>query len=200
MNYPVLNSASEVFDTSKFNSHQTELAVQNGDTIYQHHNSNSYYEKNRAGEEIKYFYKRGNTKDSPIIGYDYSADPIFGIYKEFTSNGLLQVKGIYCWFGFNVGLWFYYDQMGRLSKTIDYDKGYVFGTDSIFNFCKTHSISLEKKKDGYATAIRKRTMPTGKLIWTVSYASEDGFKIVTLTLDASNGEVLKSNTSAKPLN
>ncbi|MHB8207951.1 hypothetical protein [Mucilaginibacter sp.] len=141
-------------------------------------------------------------KDSKIIGEDYSTDPIFGIYKEFSNDGIIRTKGMECFYGFIFGNWFYYDEKGRLIKTVNNDEGYEFGIEDVFFFCQKNSIPLETNREKIDDSLRpikilKQRMPDGKLIWIISYA--DGVSIKTYWLNGKNGKIIKTFLNPMPV-
>ncbi len=196
LNYPTLTNETELFDISTFGENKTEVSTINGDTIYHHYNQQSYEEVDNKRNLLKSFSR--SSDDGTISGYDYSVNPILGIYKEFFSNGQIKVKGVFCYYGFRVGKWLYYNNEGLLTDTIDYDLCYTFNTDDIINFCKENKVPLEKVTFGHRTSIYKKKTPDGKCVWVIRYPRQDIFYYITLQIDASNGTILKTERSPFP--
>ena len=172
-----------------------KIIIKNHDTIYCHYDTLYYDEVDKRGNELRDFHRY---KDE-ISGYDYSSNPIFGIYKEFYPNGNIKLKGLYCCFGFNIGQWFNYDNNGKLIKTINNDLGYTFNTDSLINFCKKNAIPLKKVEWGFGTYIHKRVSKKGKLVWVIQYPDFNSQQYITLSLDAKKGKVLNTTYSVFPI-
>ena len=62
------------------------------------------------------YYQDGSLKE---IG-TYVNNLVEGPISKFYPNGTLKAKGTYKHWKIKVGKWFYYDETGKLSKTIDY--------------------------------------------------------------------------------
>jgi hypothetical protein len=196
MNYPTLTKETEIFDTSNFGKHTDRITIVGRDTIYHHYDLQSYSENNSKGNNLKYF-SRALGGNGTISGYDYSVNPILGVYKEFFPGGNIKIKGVFCWYGFKTGRWFYFNEKGVLKNVIDYDLTYKFNTDSIMDFCNRKKIPLEKKSFGYRTSIYKKLLD-GKYIWIINYPHLDKSYYTTLQLDAKNGKVIKTGQMPFP--
>lgn len=102
----------------------------------------SNYEVNDHNHNRVAYYTKSS--DGSYSGYDYSQNPLIGIYREFYPNGNIKTKGLVCWFGFNIGLWYYFNESGNVINTIDYDDGFDFSYEQVFKFCEENKISLQK--------------------------------------------------------
>ncbi|RYE13284.1 MAG: hypothetical protein EOP45_21430 [Sphingobacteriaceae bacterium] len=194
--YPVLTSKAEHFDMSAFDKRKTEVSITRRDTVYQHYDQQSYYEEDTKRNLLKSF---SRSSDSGIIdGYDYSVNPVIGIYKEFFPDGQIRLKGMFCYYGFRMGKWFSYNQEGLLTGTTDYDSCYAFTTKDILSFCKKNRIPLKKVMFGHRTSIYKKKTPDGNCIWVIRYPRQDIFYYFTVVIDASNGKVLSTTRSPFP--
>lgn len=168
----------------------------NKDTIYQLFRQDVYIEEDLQKNVIKSF-SRSMNGDGTISGYDYSANPILGVYKQFYPNGNIMEKGGFCWFGFKMGQWFYFDQQGSITKTVDTDAGYDFNYRSLFNYCEKNNIPLYKATSGHRTSIYKK-MVDGKKVWAIRYPRVDDFVYITILLDGSKGTLIKSEQAPFP--
>jgi uncharacterized membrane protein YkoI len=193
--YPELTNNFEKFDTSVFHV-KTYTKINNGDTLYRSYDTQTFFEMNN-GKEIIYF-SRGNNDDS-ISGYDYSFNPLIGIHKEYYPGGNIKLKGIYCWFGFNIGIWFQYDTNGKLIDSVDYDHNYPFGAERVLAFCIANNIPLEKAATGPRTIIRRTKNINGDFVWSIEYQQTGTGQYISLSLDAKNGKVLRTGTRMIPI-
>jgi len=198
---PQIDSNTEVFDTSVFQERPSVKTIMGDRTIIKYFRSDEYEEEyeNDGSELFYYHFFKG--LDPKIVGDDYSVNPIFSLHKEFNDKGIIQVKGIQCWYGFKLGIWYYYDSAGKLINSINEDAGYKFRVEDVFNYCEKKSIRLQKNRkiiDGSApTHIAKYKSANGKPIWIISY--QEGVVIKTLWLNAKNGRLLKTIESPMPV-
>jgi hypothetical protein len=74
-------------------------------------------------------------------------DSYFQIVKTFYKNGNIKTKGLE--FNtinlgtFSKGIWYQFDEQGKLIKEIDYDKDFTFGFNDVVAFCTKENISLK---------------------------------------------------------
>jgi hypothetical protein len=137
--------------------------------------------------------------DDSISGYDYSSNPLIGIHKEYYPGGNIKLKGVYCWFGFNIGIWFQYDSNGKLIDSVDYDHNYPFGAERVLAFCIANNIPLEKAVTGPRTIIRRTKNINGDFVWSIEYPQTSTGQYISLSLDAKNGKVLRTGTRMIPI-
>ena len=90
--------------------------------------------KNKIGEEIIY-YSKSKDKYSGFSGYDYSENPIMGVFRDFYPNNKIKTKGVFCKFGFKIGKWYNYDEKGHLVSQEDNDRGFDFTYNDVFEYC-----------------------------------------------------------------
>lgn len=210
MEIPKIDSSLEVFEKNKFSkTMKVEKVVKKAEdvkgqkkikdkdfvTVYITSKSDSYVERDSTGKLIKFF-SSGLGGNNEISGYDYSQNPIIGIYKEFYENGNIKTKGVYCWFGFKIGKWYNYDVNGNIIKVEDTDKGFSFSTNDIFLFAENRKISLEKKDGGKRTEILKYTDSENKSYWFIQYPDYEKIKYINIQIDGNNGKVV--NTKELP--
>ncbi|MBF4472725.1 MULTISPECIES: hypothetical protein [Flavobacterium] len=126
-----------------------------GKTIYVNIGKNEYVENDSLHFCLIRYTKSDDSK-STFSGYDFSINPIVGIYKEFHENGNIKLKGIYCFLGFKIGNWYKYDENGELINVENFDRDYKFGYKKVFSFCLINKISLQRiNNDKSVSQIRK---------------------------------------------
>lgn len=148
------------------------------------------YEVRDSNDEVLILYSKGLEKESFFSGYDYSLNPIIGLYKEFYPNNSIKVKGVYCWFGFKIGKWYSYSEDGDLISTDDFDDGFNYSVDQIFQFCKNNDIPLEKKMDGFRTEISKYISQDQKYYWYIQYPDNEKECYINIQIDGFDGKVI----------
>ncbi|WP_326981328.1 hypothetical protein VUJ46_13795 [Chryseobacterium sp. MYb264] len=142
--------------------------------------------------------KISSFQDFQSPGYrerNYSLDSFFKINKFFFNNGNIEKKGALFNIGSQVGIWYYFDEAGRLIKEENTDEGYAFTPEDIIKYCKKNNIELSKgyhERDGYQTSVYKNELD-GKKVWLISYLASlnKQEKEVKLTLDGQTGKVIK---------
>ncbi|PTX62347.1 hypothetical protein C8N46_103447 [Kordia periserrulae] len=176
MEIPKTNNKVEKIDLNLFSKKQESfLSVnkkyKNIDTVYVNKRSSSYSEHDANRNTLVYY--SGNLKKDGTVenisGYDYSINPIFPVYKSFHNNGNIKTKGVVCWFGFDIGVWYHFDENGNVIKTIDYDEGFDFTYQQVFEFCEERGIPLVKKNKGNRTKIWKQVISDDKYYWHIEY-------------------------------
>lgn len=95
IDYPKVTAASERFDISNLNKNDIKTNLVNKDTIYQIFRQDAYIEETPQKNVIKSFF-RLTGGDGTIAGYDYSGNPILGLYKKFYRDGSIMEKGGFC--------------------------------------------------------------------------------------------------------
>lgn len=113
--------------------------------------------------------------DGSYSGLDYTQNPVMGISREFYPNGSIKSKGIICWFGFNLGFWYYFDEDGKIIKTINHDEGFNFTYEQIFRFCEERNIPLDKKYSGFRTKIWKQIISNSVKYWHIEFPIIENF-------------------------
>ncbi|WP_326982454.1 hypothetical protein VUJ46_20080 [Chryseobacterium sp. MYb264] len=130
-----------------------------------------------------------------FIERQYNANSIFKKNIFFYKNGYIKKKGILFSEGSQIGIWYYFDESGKLIKEEDTDSGYLFKPEDIIKYCKKNNIELSKgyhERDGYQTSIYKNEVD-GKKVWLISYINSlnKQDKEIKLTLDGQTGKVVK---------
>lgn len=200
MSIPVINDKSEVLNIHEFSDYnglnKNKLKI---DSPYYVTSREDLLEVNNEKRETIISYSKSYNTDI-FSGHDYSINPVIGIYKEFYSNKILKTKGLVCWFGFKIGLWYKYNEEGVLISTEDFDKGYDFTYDKVFLYCRDHNIPLEKKSSGNSTLITKSLSNDGSLyLWGISYPDYNKKIEKTLKLNAKDGSLTEEFERPLPL-
>jgi hypothetical protein len=198
---PEISSKYEFFDKKLFSSILSNQQRTTDSTIvYISSNEYSYQEKDSFRNTLQYYSSGagGDGGDGEISGFDYSVNKIVGIYKEFYASGGIKTKGIYCWFGFKIGLWYYYDTEGNVTTIENCDKGFSFTTDDVFLYCMNNNISLEKIETGPRTTISKYTDSENKSYWYIHYPDTEKPIYINIQIDAITGHVINKTEHPFP--
>ncbi len=130
------------------------------------------------------------------VGYSelsYIDNSIFIIIKNFFPNGNIEIKGLEFNNGSEYGIWYEFDEKGKLIKETNTDVGYDFGWDKILEYCNKNNIILEKgypKQGGIKTEIYKND-DDGNKVWEISYYDYKKEQYLGVTLDGKTGKLLK---------
>ncbi|WP_267403387.1 MULTISPECIES: hypothetical protein [unclassified Chryseobacterium] len=163
----------ERFDVSRFNknsSDKTYLITSNTGIILQDDQSPGYRERS------------------------YKASSYFKVYKFFYNNGNIEKKGLLFNEGSQIGVWYYFDESGKLIKEENTDEGYDFKPEDVIKYCEIHKIKLPKgyQDSGYQTSVQKRELD-GKKVWAISYSTtvEREDFIEEIILDGKTGKLIR---------
>ncbi len=198
LNLPAIDAGTEQFNFKLFDSnyvHQPPDTAKQTGLIGPGMGS---YEAYDSSGRIRIQYSQGLGGNGDITGYDFSINPLIGIYKEFDKNGNIKMKGLYCWFNFKIGTWYYYNKDGKLTDTKNFDDGYNCGYAEVFDFCIRNDISLERKAYGYRTTITKYRSPQNKLYWNIQYPSTQKPVYTVIQLNGKTGEVVSTRDIPLP--
>lgn len=144
--------------------------------------------------------------ESYPLEYIYYDNSPFEIRKTFYPNGNIKEKGLYILQG-NVykGMWYYFDENGKLTHTIDNDKPYKFTWEDIAKFMVDNNIPiLLGYKDKFGSTDVNRASPllfpessvteaaltTEKPVWSMTWKGETFNQYYSVTLDGENGKML----------
>jgi hypothetical protein len=124
-------------------------------------------------------------------------DSYFTLTKGYYTNNNIHGKGLYfnlSWGGFQKGIWYEFDEQGKLIKEIDYDKFYKFTFEDILKFCEREKIKISKGpvlySTGFHTAILREYSPiSNQATWTIEWLKETD-TIQTIKIDGTTGQVL----------
>ena len=157
-------------------------------------------------EKVNHLYQSEFLQDGTYIemlksnsGNVYRETPkesYFTITKGYYTNGNIHGKGLFfnlSWSGFQKGIWYEFDESGKLIKEIDYDKPYDFTFEDILKFCEREKIPLQKgpilQSTGYHTVI-KRDYNAHNSWWIIERLKQSDI-IEVITLDGDSGKILK---------
>ncbi|KAF2515036.1 hypothetical protein EYY60_02980 [Flavobacterium zhairuonense] len=193
-----INNSVEKFEISDLPDEIGANKKNKNEVIYITKTDNSYSARDKDGKTLLYYSKSAQI-GSAFSGYDYSENPLIGLYKEFYPNNSIKTKGVYCWFGFKIGKWYNYDENGDLVSTEDFDNGFKYNVNQVFSYCQKNGISLEKKESGYKTTISKYKSNTdNKNYWIIRYPNYDKQVYINFEMDGINGNVVKKVESPFP--
>lgn len=149
-------------------------------------------------------------QDKQSKGYlqgEYINSSFFKLNKFFYSDGNIESKGLLFNEGSPIGIWYYFDESGKLVKEENTDEGYGFTPEKVVRYCEKNKIELPKgyHESGFYTQVRKETF-NGKKVWVIKYQdpakpaytnySKNGYEyeivlFETVILDGQTGKVLK---------
>ncbi|WFB67220.1 hypothetical protein [Chryseobacterium sp. WX] len=128
-------------------------------------------------------------------------DSYFMISKSYYISGNIKDKGIM----FNVpwgapfqkGIWYGFDENGKLIKEIDCDKPYKYTFEDILKFCEKEAIPITKgpvlKSTGFHTIISRR-IENEKPIWEIEWLKKSN-RVENIILDGISGKVISRRES-----
>lgn len=136
----------------------------------------------------------------------YSNNAVFMLNKFFFDNGNIEKKGYMFNKGSQIGIWYYFDESGKLIKEENKDEGYDFKPEDVVKYCENHKIKLTKgyHESGFQSSIVKEERQ-GRKVWVIKYQdptkqtydnySKDGYEIEvalheTIILDGKTGKLL----------
>ncbi|MFD0992387.1 hypothetical protein [Tenacibaculum geojense] len=169
---PEVTKEFETFDINKFNKQKI-----NGQVII------------NTDDELQMFidYANGYNKTTYIVNSSFS------VVKNFYLNGNIEIKGVRFNNGSEYGIWYEFNEEGKLIKEINMDQGYIFGWDKVLEYCENNSIILDRgypKKGGIKTEIFKNE-EEGNKVWNITYYNYKKEQYLSLTLDGITGELTK---------
>jgi len=74
----------------------------------------------------------------------YHPNSYFSLFRQFRLDGTLVRKGLSYVQGFQKGVWYYFDEAGRLTKEVNYDEPFKFTFEDVLMFCEKQNIRVEK--------------------------------------------------------
>lgn len=134
-------------------------------------------------------------------GCSYSVvpkDSYFGLKKIYYTNGKIKEKGLgFIYDGFKKGTWYYFDEKGNLTDSIDHDKPFKFTFEDVLTFAEKEGIIFMKSPIDieYYTPlvpelIRHYDHAINKGFWQITWFNRELEKVEEIQLDAETGEVL----------
>jgi YD repeat-containing protein len=147
----------------------------------------------------------------------YYPDSYFCELKIYYANGNIKEKGLAYVQGFQKGIWYEFDESGKLIRETDYDKPFKFTFEDIVKFCEKNNIKLAKgynkttfdnNKEWYESLLLadiRRSIFEGMCKWEIIYAKEEpksqyGHVRETITLDGETGKAISIEQQDYELN
>ncbi len=136
------------------------------------------------------YFLEEDTQSSGYVSVKYPNNSVFSIVKLFYKNGNIREKGIQFNNGSEYGIWYKFDESGKLTEEENTDEGYQFSWDDVVEYCKKNKIKLAEgyPKGGWQTEIFKET-DGAQNIWKITYQVA-GELLNEVTLDSNTGSEL----------
>lgn len=210
---PTVNLNFEKIDLQKIKDSYLNQLNSKGNLINNSEIANTYdYEEKINNKTTKwYLYEIVDKKYEKEFGKGYATETIyydnlpFFISKTFYSNGNIKEKGVKIVSG-NVykGIWYYFDESGKLIHSIDNDKIFDFSWEDILKFMTENRIPIQVGNSNHGrnsinrfspfifpqSSEKDSTQKYNKPIWNVTYRGDTFNQYYDLILDASNGKML----------
>jgi len=124
----------------------------------------------------------------------YNEDSYFSVIKNFYPSKNIQNKGVAFNEGAPIGIWYYFDQSGKLTKEENTDENYEFTYQNIITYCELNKINLSKgyKDSGYQTKVLKLDYES-RNVWQISHQITAD-QIQEIILDGKNGKEITRKT------
>ncbi|EKB57642.1 hypothetical protein HMPREF9700_02167 [Bergeyella zoohelcum CCUG 30536] len=132
-----------------------------------------------------------NNQNPGFLEELYLENSFYVLNKFYYSNGGVRAKGYYFNEGSPMGIWYHYDESGKLIKEEDTDIGYDFGPMEVLRYCKKNGISLPKgyQEYGFHTRVLKLERE-GKKVWKIFYPIKSDL-MKEIVLDGKTGKELE---------
>ncbi|REC46836.1 hypothetical protein [Chryseobacterium pennipullorum] len=172
---PSIDSKFEKFDTIQYRDLYNKNPNYPSETL----DNGSYVEMNVANYGKSYSLTMRNS--------------YYTLTKVYFPNGNVKSKGLSNnTESLQIGIWYEFDENGKLNKEVDYDKPYKFSFNDILKFCEKEGIPLTKgpvlQSTGFHTTITRR-VEKEKPIWAIEWKKESNV-LETITLDGMTGKVI----------
>lgn len=211
---PNVNSNFEKFDFQKTKEKYLQDLKKRGDLQNPKANAYSYNytEKIEDGKTIyRDYFEVRNKKNIKEFGESYPLEVIyddnspFAIKKTFYPNGNIKEKGLFIVSGnFYKGIWYYFDESGKLIHTIDNDKLFGFSWEEVEKFMTENKISMplgnayvhgktiiERSSTLLYPKSSERDVPQKSLkAWEITWKGEERNQYYSVTLDGDSGKIL----------
>ena len=119
----------------------------------------------------------------------------FFIRKVYYLNNNIWAKGAaFNYEDFRKGIWYFYDESGNLTETIDYDKPFKFTFEKVMEFCKKEGIhfkpgDVEWGVEVYLPAIKREYIAEfNECWWEIRWLNRKLGKVETIRLDGVTGK------------
>lgn len=204
---PIVTQEFEVFSQKDLISHSTPKIIYSNDTLVlegiriqrKDNRVDTFKILPNPNEKPSYtgsggmiFLEITFAKDSSIFSIDYQENEFFAVVKEFYPNGNIKSKGLHCYFGFDLGEWYHFDETGNLTSTENKDDGFDFSYKKVFKVCEDYNIPLIREGNYWQTTYIEKD--DGK--WVVSNLDFKGYGNFcckhTITLDEKTGKEISN--------
>lgn len=155
------------------------------------------------GKNKKFIIKPGEYHPLEVIFYN---DSPFAIRKTFYPNGNIKEKGLYIVSGnFHKGVWYHFDESGKLIHTIDNDKIFGFSWEQVEKFMEENKIPMPLGNTyvhGKTTIYRGSPLlypqssvinpifKSEKKLWSITWKGEKWNQYFEVVLDGDTGKML----------
>lgn len=110
--------------------------------------------------------------------------------KAFYPNGYLKIKGQIFPNNFQKGMWYYYDENGYLTKTVNHDAPYKFTWEDVQEYAQRNQIDLKNK---FTNIYRESSkIMEDSTYWEIYWVSGSGTNRIwkKVKLDGNRGKLL----------
>lgn len=144
-------------------------------------------------------------------GSSYAEVPVnsyFYLNKIYYTDGKIKAKGFsFVYEGFPKGLWYYFDEQGNLTDSIDHDKPFLFTFEQVLKFCEKEGlifmktpIDTQRYRPLRPKITREHNLVSGECWWEIEWYK--GIPIGTIErirLDGATGkEISRTYMTFKP--
>ncbi|HEX8575366.1 MAG TPA: hypothetical protein VF677_03650 [Flavobacterium sp.] len=186
MNQLVINKDFERFDVKQLltNGNQKKGSSEKGEYL-------SYEYVSQTGANTTYMY---GIKNDIYISTLFIKNSVYAVKKIFHGNGTIKEKGVF--FNGNdytkLGMWYKFDENGKLIEKINYDEGYKFSFEDVLHYCNKNKINVElgdarKFEGGFHTQILKEEK-NGLKVWVIQYQDHTKPIVGNISKDGMNYE------------
>ena len=137
MGYPIISKEFETFDFETYEERPPENPELGG---YRE----SHYTKRLSNGIVTQMDVAGEGMGGGFYHHIYYPNSYFRVFRHYYPNGNIKEKGLTYVQGFDKGVWYKFDETGKLIKETDYDKPFEFTFEDILKFCEKHNIYVEK--------------------------------------------------------
>ncbi len=169
-----------------------EIIIPEIDNKFEKFDKETFNKENIRGkrtEITKDYFVEEDTQSPGYARQIYSKTSIFSILKLYFENENIEKKGITFNNGSEYGIWYEFDEEGKLINEINTDAGYDYGWEDIIKYSEKNKIILTKGNEtsGFQTTIYKEESEDGNKIWVITYQIS-GDQLIELTLDGKTGK------------
>ncbi len=205
---PTVNSNFEIFDFQKDKEKYTQTGLAYYDEKSNGYTGTSYKleEKTENHTTIRDYGLLDNRRIIDPYEFVYYNNSPFMIQKTFYPNGNIKEKGLKIVNG-NIykGIWYYYDENGKLINTIDNDKIFGFSWEQVEKFMEENKIPMMLGNDYHRgismnrwspllypkSSERDNTQKAGRNLWEITWKGEEWNQYYSVVLDGDTGKMLK---------